>query len=372
MTAQTLLGNGGWLGFGPREVAAISAPITFTFDALNDAFAIKFSAPKAGFVDRIEFRIDTSTLVGTLTYGFMGFDASGNPDGTFVESATVVNPVAGWQTTTTMASAGNRRNVTAGEQLVFVVKATAWTSGACTLGLIDNAGTASSNRESAWPFCMTSNAGAAWANAFDVPFAAMFYASAANGGTVETDATPVADGILPVSAVSTVSVSTGDPTLAGLYFSLSVPVTIDGLWFMVDLDNNITLRLYAGSVNADLLGATFLANKSTVTTEGGAEFRFAPVALTANTVYRAVLEGTAVGTTALRTLTVPTNGHADAMPGGKNFYLTQNNDAHPPVMGNFTETTTSIPMMGIRAVKLDDGAGGGGGLRLAGHGGLAG
>lgn len=94
-----------------------------------------------------------------------------------------------------------------------------------------------------------------------------------------------------------------------------------------------------------------------------------PVAVDPGTWYRAALIPSSATNIQLSDLTVPSADYMTAMPGGANYHLTTYTTA-----GGWIDTATaSVPTLSLLIDQLDDGAGAaGGGIRLAGHGGLAG
>jgi hypothetical protein len=341
--------------------------------------AFVFPAPKAGYIDHIEFRVAADTLAGTITHGFMGFDVNGDPDDTFSYSSTSAAAAItanSWHVPGTFVDgSSNRRLVTKGELLCFVIKNTTYTSGAVNIGLlsVDNTTAQTSPYANSIYIAFDSSAGAWSGQAATFPVFSLYYASAASGGSVESSATPV-PGVYPVSTVGTQAFSTGGNEMGGLLVQVDQPVTVDGLWCMADLDGDFTLRCYAGTSNTDLLGVTFTATKrrSDVTIVSGYWQPFTGIDLTAGTTYRFVIEGTTATAATLYTLLVNDTGDMAAMPFGANGYLTVHNGAHAPTIANFTDTNTTFPIMGLHVSQIHDGAGGsGGGIRMAGHGGLA-
>lgn len=370
MTLAAVPGWGSWLGAFPYgNVASWTTLSSAILDADQEACYMVFPAPKAGYVDHIEFRVGTDTLDGTITHGFMGFAAGGDPDDTFSYSSTSAAAAItanSWHVPGTFVDGGgNRRLVTKGESLCFVVKNTTYVSGQVVVGMlnVDNSSPASS------PFANSIHAGldtsaAAWTGqAAWHPNCSIYYASAATGGSVETSATPI-PGVFAISTFGTALAESDNVEMAGILIQVDEPVTVDGLWCMADLDGDFTLRCYAGTSNTDLLGFAFTATKrrSDVTGLSGLYQSFTGIDLAAATNYRFVIEGTTATAATLYTLLVNDTGDMAAMPFGANGYLTVHNGAHPPTIASFTDTNTTFPLMGLHVSHIHDGAGGSGGM----------
>jgi hypothetical protein len=181
------------------------------------------------------------------------------------------------------------------------------------------------------------------------------------------------NGLLPVSAGTANSFNNTNGARQGLRFQVPFKCRAAGI------------RLYRlGSANGDFNyilmddAGTELSSSSTLrtglystTTNDGVNNLYFDnnVTLDPGTWYRAVLEPTSTTNITLYTFTIPSTDYLSATPFGANAHYT----TYASSAWNDT-ATTQLPVMGIIIDQLDDGVstGGGGGIKLAGRGGLAG
>lgn len=185
---------------------------------------------------------------------------------------------------------------------------------------------------------------------------------------IETD-----DGTFGVLAGSMIASATGglsyssssSPDEQGLLLTPPGPCTVDGVWVMLSGNNSaaadFTVHLYAdplGTITEVASVAVLGEQISSSTSQGFMFFPFTSnVTLTANTTYWASIEATGTGNVTLAYFDLANAAHRAVLPGGTNMRLGARKDT-----GSITETTTRIPIMGVRLSGLDDGAGGGGGV----------
>jgi len=158
------------------------------------------------------------------------------------------------------------------------------------------------------------------------------------------------------------------PDERGLIFQLPFPCSVRGAWVWVDLDGDADLVLYDSDGTSVLTSVSLDTNvrESALPDLFISEFSTS-INLSKATNYRLSLKPTSVTDVTLHEFTVPTAASMDSNSGGQNFHLTTRTDA-----GSWSQTTTQRPLMGLLLSSFDDAvSASGGGIRLAGHGGLA-
>lgn len=166
-----------------------------------------------------------------------------------------------------------------------------------------------------------------------------------------------------------------NPDERGLLFRLPFDAKVDALGMARfagpnNANGDATLSLYEtplGTPNA--LHATNILGEQMTGTNLGFYILTLPseITLTANADYMIALKAAGAGNMALSTWALFTTNHRPFLPLGSNLRKgTRNNGS-----GAFAEESPAVTMypMGVRVSQID--TGGGGGIRLAGHGGLA-
>lgn len=384
-----LPGGDRWVGFPFTHMGGMASFTTAgtvftaaTFDAANDSAAIVFPAPRTGDIYDVEFPMTNTAFSGTIKVGFVALAGALFPGTTptFSHSATFT-PASGWVTPSGYIGAGGagsgaKLSVTKGELICLCWSASAYTSGSCTLKAWNQNSTLLTF--SGTPYTGLSNAGAAWATGFDFPCFSLYYDDGA--GNKEATATPVGPYAQPFNGtINSNAISSSNPKMAGLKFKFPQQVSIDAILCIIDSDATITPRLVKTGTTADLLTNVFSPNATQRRANGpfGLMLTFPDVTLDANTFYRFLFQQSA-SATACAFVSYATNDTGDmaAMGGGADFYATKSNTAFASLTGtdatDYTDTTTDCPLIAVRVSKVHDGVGGGGGgMRLAGHGGLA-
>ena len=146
----------------------------------------------------------------------------------------------------------------------------------------------------------------------------------------------------------------------GLRFRLPYSARISGFWGLIDPDVDHTVSLYAdgtapgGTAIASLAIAT---NRFIQKNVAASTFNFASsVTLAANTWYRLVVSSSGSPGIRFAFSTIPSASYAAAV--ATDHYLTESSG------GSWSDTTTSLPNMGVVIDGLEDAASGGGGLIL--------
>ncbi len=348
-----------WHVFGPTGVA-----ISFSghqMDASTEHVAFILKVPKTGTLDQFEFMTGSiATFPGNgLRCSFQDVDlTTGQHDGT-VDQHRVIAASPGANTwvspgliTSDGTDTGTKRTVTAGEYLACVIDFNpTYTTGSV---FINTAG--SGGHSYATPYSVANGVKQSSTN---IPLLALKY----NDGSY----VPI-QGVYPFATHSSDVYNNGStPDECGLIFRFPVAVKVGGCWLRADMDGDSDIVLY------DSDGTTPLSTVSTDLNVRGnttATICFLPFAsevqLAANTDYRLVLKPTTATSGSLFWFAVNSTAHL-AMVAGSAFHWTERTDA-----GAWSQTTTRMPWIGLMVTAIDDAGGGaGGGLRLAGHGGLA-
>ncbi|HXG17179.1 MAG TPA: hypothetical protein VNK50_13085 [Calidithermus sp.] len=345
----------------------VSAPTTtsVTLSAGTHRAAMIVRVPRAGTLDGFEWMCAFHTLSGaTVRHSFQDVDLStGNPDGVVDQFRTFLPTSGAWVNpgalTADGTDGGAKRTVARGDLLACVIDFTAFGSGSGQL-VVRSLGIASS-AVNQW--VATFN-GTSWTkNAQQAPILALRYSD----GTYAV----FQDWVWPLQALNTRVINVNStPDESGLRFQVPFDCELEGVeaWVLAGADCQIVL--YGPT---DTVLATVALDPDLRQSGSAARYPLllpAPVALTRNTTYRLVCKPTTTTGVSVYDFTLPGAAYQAALPGGAEWYLTERTDG-----GAWTDTTTRRPWgLGLRIGRVHDtgGAGGtGGGLRLAGHGGLA-
>jgi len=331
-------------------------------DAAGEMVAFLISAPKTGTLDWFEFRINAMATFPTngIRLSFQSLSATGDggglgrPTETPVQWVDITSTPGGdtWVAPATPLTdsggggSGNKRAVTAGEFFACVIHpVNVADTQSINIAVADM--DASASTRPTYPALALKNAGS-WGTVNDYCNMALKY----DDGTYPA----IMGSVYPVKAFSAPAFgNASDPKERGLYFQFPVPVTVDGAWFMSDVDVNTELVLY------DSNGTTELANISFDTNYRGSNgiryqyFPFPAVDLAASTNYRLTLRPLSA-TITLPDIEVNAAGLLNAIEGGAAFHYTEKSAANA-----WTQTTNKRPFMGLRVSKIHDGSGGGGG-----------
>lgn len=375
MTTQTLpaIMAGMWPGYSGAALQQgnTASPIgqTFTFDAATDVLALITRVPFTGTLTEMLFRTGTVTTAGAdFDLGLYTVDASGlntttpyatNSNGT-VTVATSDDNV--WKAVA--INSGTGVTVTKGDLVAVVLSVSSGTPNVVNISSGNTWFMSLSN----FPYRVENTTGslAKVTNNQAPPFMWNY------GGTFvycEGCSSPQAGNFQ----------TPGNGAERGLRFSLPVPVRLGGC--AIALANmaagaDYAVYLLGGSAPyTTLASVTGIDGDVVQAATGDSMLRYyfpTSVQLSANTEYFLVVRQTTANVVQTFEWTANSQAAMGAMPGGVEMYLA-NRDA-TAVTNNtaFTETDTIWPMFFLLPDGLDDGAGAsGGGLRLAGHGGLA-
>ena len=187
-----------------------------------------------------------------------------------------------------------------------------------------------------------------------VPMVAMFDTS---GNVIEIPGNATYWNQAAQSATSATS-----PDSIGNTFEVPFQCKVNECWIQADVDGDCTIRI----IGAD--GTTTVGSSATILTStfananyGTIRFPFPDeIELFPSTVYRIVCEPTTESAVAITELQFGTSAARSAYPGTLNLKKTTAKD--PSGLGSWTDTNTSILMIGIGVSQIDIPTGGGGGL----------
>jgi len=350
-----------------------------TFDAAADKCGFVARASQAMTITDVSIRIANSAATATLECRIETV-SNGRPTGTLWSTTTngtgdiTSSSDHSWLTITLTSSA----SITAGQEYAIVLGSTSGTPN-CEI-----AGTLSGNllsRSGVYPLVVQDVSGAGWSvnsNNFSLSW------------IVESSGTPIfIPGLTPQNGLLFVIYNSGSAAdEVAARFVVPFKARIIGAEItMCNIAAGANYRVFlwdtGGESNTEsnaLASTEVIDGDSTMSTSADGImtlFFTAPYTVAAgSTVYLGVRAETAnsVGVVVLRTGTLPTGGLA-AFPSGADTYKCTRawSAINPGTVGAWAEDQTQVPLIRLLFDQLDDGAGagGGGGIRMAGHGGLA-
>lgn len=349
MTIQSISG-GMWV---PRQMSGIDNAPTFTnaatIDAANEKGGFVLRITAAGNISKILWGVRTVTTGATVDVRLETVDAAtGLPTGTL------------WAANTNGAQVVNSTD----DDTQFITTLTA----AATVAVGD------------WVAVVISNPGASFGNmliramqdeSMDNAYCCQYVASWAKndigspvvGFEYDDGSYPLIEGCWPLSNAATLTTyaNSSTPDVRGLYFSLPFVARVKGWWGIIDLDGPADVKLIDSDGVTALLTSSLDPDIRVNTVSGLLSGCFSGTqVLSANTVYRLVLEPTSTTNIGLNELDVSAAAVMNALHGGSLFYHTS--AKNPTGTGSWTNTTTKRPYLGLILDGFDDGAGGGGGL----------
>ena len=348
--------------------AGTSNGTPITFDAGTDKIALVHRVPKTGTLTAIEFLTGTVTTTGaTMRAAVEGLGTDQNPSGTvYVANAegTVVVATSDDNVWKSVAiNGGTGVTVTRGDMVATVIDVSSGTPNVIPLAVGGFTSMALGN----FPY-VTANTTGAYAKKTDSLALGIVWNY---GGTYE-----YFYGANAAVSTSATAVGAADNE-RGLRFQVAAPIRIYGIGAMLGnaaAGANYRLKVYDSTptllANGELQPAADIDGDSfpSTTMDGFVEFILpASLELAAATTYYATIYQTTANNLSLFQVGV-TSGYLAAMPGGAEFYLATRSGGS----GAFTTSQTAVPLMYLLVDGIHDGSGsGGGGMRLAGHGGLA-
>lgn len=321
-----------------------------TLNASGDRIGFVIQCPKAGVLDKFEFR--TNAVANNPDNGirpsFQTIDlATGFPDGTQDQFRDITGTITAdtWQVPGLMTSdgtdTGTKRTVAAGELLGCVVDFVSFVASdsfqVATLG-----STAPIRNQ----YMADGSTGAYAMNATNMPILALKY----DDGTYATFTLP----FWPVQNWNAIATGTGTTPDERALKIVALPLAMrtTGVWVLGDLDGTIDLVLYNAasgvidtiSLDPDVRNAGNSARQFALWPNG-------PHTLSAGVVYRVAVKPTSATTCYVETIEVPSSGYMQCLPGGSNLILSTRTDG-----GAWSDDATRRPMITLEINGIDPGS----------------
>lgn len=336
MTLQTIPGGVNIPDYiGWRTVPSFASLL---IDASGERAAAILKVPKTGIITKVGFLTRTVTTSQTLRVSLETV-TNGDPSGTLYGGSAAGTQTAPASNTFYTVTLGTAATATKGDLIAVVIDFDS-TVGSVNIGAI--------GLGCIFPYCDLFTT--SWTRSNLSPVISLEY----NDGSYEYM------GTMPMSALNLTWLDSGStPDEWALQFSLPFPTRAIGCWIHVDGDNPFDVVLYEGTT--ELTSVSLDANIRGLNAD--AVYIFIPFAtaqsLSANTTYYLAIKPTTTSTVRIASFDVAASAVMGCFLGGTNFVLATRADS-----GAWSTTDTSRPFMGIVVDQFDDGAGGGGGLRV--------
>lgn len=351
--------------------ASASSFVSTLLDAATDKAAAVVEAPKAGTLGKVRLRFGAVPAINgasTIKVSFQGVDpATGNPDGVDVAFRLIAagSVVANTSVLTGLITSdgtdgGTKLTVTRGQRFAIVVMYGTFTAGdQVNINNQFASGTRQSPNYYTYP---VSDLTGTWGKGTNFISLSVEYDDGSYAYWLGS--------VYPVAVSSTVTYNnTSNPDEIGVQFQWPTPKKIGGAWLGIDADGDFEVVIYNGTAGTVLYTSDKDIRSGTVAQTGLVRFT-AEYEIAANTTYVLAIKPTTATSIILSFLDVAVVGEMDQLgAGGQTWMYATAKD--PTTKSNFTTTTTRRPMIGLVFTAEDDGASAGGGIRLAGHGGLA-
>ena len=330
------------IGLSPTSFRSI------LLDASGEIASAVFQVPKTGNIAKIGFRTGAITqMTNSFKVGLQTVDATtGMPTGTAYGSM-VAGTGAPTADTFTWYALGTDASATVGDYVSMVVE---FDSFAASDSLTVNIGHTRDSSTPHFPY-VTAKLGGTWTDQSYPPNFAIEY----DDGSIEEIA-----GVTPFSGAGEVSYdSATNPDRRGLRFQVPFNCRMSGFWFYGRTDADFEVLLYDTDGTTELGTISKDADIAHSSTEKQEYYLATKCVIAKDTNYRLVLHPTTATNVRLPYFDVTddsTNKTMDAVAMGDKFHLTTCNGA-PTVEGDWTNTITNRPHMGIIVDQLDDGLG---------------
>ncbi len=376
MAAQTLSAYAAYtplLGAVPTGniTTAVGSDLNFTFNAAGDKIGFVFQAWSTTPPDIVAFHCDTVTTAGTTgamdcTLETVATNGTGAPTGTAVTNSGTASVTFSTTGVKTASGLQGTASLTVGTLYAIVLTAGSGWNRTLTVKIA----TGSSQGATAIPYHLTKDVAGSWTRTAGQNLGYSL-GLADSGGAYQYF--PGFGGAYSAAGYQAYADAT-NPDERGNRFSLPVPVTCVGaILEMVTGSAPGANDDFSVSLYSDHTGTP--SQLTTVAIDGGSQGAAtstiilfpSPQNLTANTVYALAIRATGTDSINHVRWDFLANAHLGSFLGTGFYSTTRNNGS-----GAFTDTNTSVYGIFPLFSKLDDGVGGsGGGIRLAGAGGLA-
>lgn len=333
-------------GAGPAAAATL-------LDATADRWAVVFTAPKTGTLDKVRIRLGTVSIAGssTVLVSFQDVDATtGNPDGTEDQFRQIPNgsltsntSVLTGKITSDGTDSGSSRSVTRGDLLAVVARIDTFT--AADQVNINNISATTRCGGFVWHYVTENLSGAYAKSSTKTPQVSIQYSDGSYAEVVSC---------YPVITVGTQTYNnTSSPDEYGLRFQVPFPCKIGGCWLGIDADGDFDIVLY-DSGGATTLKSVDKDNRSTTVAQVGHVLFTTEATLAADTTYVLSIKPTSATNLILSYVDVADVKEWDQYGGGQQWYWAEDKD--PATTADFATTTTRRPMIGLMVTAVDNGA----------------
>ncbi len=341
----------------PVNQAAVAPNFTATgsMNASGDRIAFVVQCPKAGTLDKFEFRVSAmaNNPDNGIRLSFQTIDAAtGSPDNTPDQYRDYVTALSAglWVTPGLMTDDGTdtgvKRTVTRGERIGCVIDFVSFVASDSFSVSMLRTDTLSMG---AIAYSADGSAGTyTKGSVSNVPILALKY----DDGTYASFAPDMA---CPISAINTYTINNAStPDEVGMKFQFDAPVRARGAWVFIDLDNDCEIVLYdsGGSALQTVTVDKDIRHSSGTTIMPYFVFFTTSEELTENADYRLVFKAGA-SNCSVYGFECPGSAYLAAMPQGANSVLTSRTNA-----GAWTDTTDEQFLGGLIIDGIDDGTGG--------------
>ncbi len=316
-----------------------------TMDAAGELCGSVLEIPKTGNISKIGFRTGTVTVSDTLKISLQTVDeATGRPTGTLIHADAYGTQAGLAANTTYWVSLQNDVAVTRGDIVAPVVEFNSYVAG--NLRITRSIGNSGFEN---FPYVFE-YVGSVWTFSSSPPNFGIEY----DDGVIE----PI-NITLPAVLALTPSWDTNDnPDRRGLRFSVPYNCRLSGIFALIYLPADANIEIYDSDGTTIIPDGTISMDANLAGSAGAkpiVKILTTPIELTKDTFYRIVLHPTTGTNINLYVLDVTNDGANEAMnaiDGGVNFHYTTCHGS-PSVEGNWTQTATKRPLIGIMIDQLE-------------------
>jgi hypothetical protein len=331
-----------------------TTPGNSTLNGATDTYAVTVLIAEAGTIDKVHFRVGSSTGTNTIRVSFQNLDSNLRPDGTdthwrdYTQTGTEDNSIIETGLITTDGTdIGTKKTVAVGDHFAIVITMQSFTSGSFAINHFNDA---SDNyiTNSAW----FDESGSTFtiSNRLSVNPSVMLEYSDASF--------PYMDNVIPYETGTNHTLDDADsPDEYALKITVPFSCRARGIFIKGATQAGVTAVLYDAADSVQGGGAIALEVEGTGQNRVR-YFHFATaVEITKDVVYRIAWKPPASPTTSIiHTWSIPDANMRKVLPNGLNMERSTRVDS-----GTWTDSTTNLLVAGYLIDQLDDGAAGGGG-----------
>lgn len=328
---------------------------SFLMNAAGTRVACVFQAPATGNLDHIEILTGVVTTGGVLKASFQSVNATGDPSGTAVETATVTLADTDdnvWKVVPTMTSGGNKRAVTKGDNVAAVLEFNSFV------------GTENLNIQGLRTILGTPNAGSVYVDTYNgttwtkSAAAGMIYLLVYEGGLVY----PISGTGININNICTLGITNStNPNYVGNLITLPFTCKVDGIYFSMDVDADVDVALIDSTNQTLAIVRLSNAVRNTAFMQTYI-YQFNEITLVPGNYRVYISPVSSAPSLTFPVITVANASHMLQYYDGVNVQFTQKFNSG----GTWTNTPTKKSFLGLRISALSDTSTGGGGSTGAG------